>query len=334
MSMDALLFWQNTWYFIILAVFAVYTVLDGFDLGVAFLFPFVRKDKKTGDALLASISPFWDGNQVWIIIAVTSLFAAFTPALTVLLSGLFLPILIIIICFVLRAVSFGFLYHGEGSSKMWENMFWVSSVLIAAGLFLALGALLNGLSLNANREIAGSFLALLNPVSIALLAAGCSLLFVHGAGYALNKIDESLHGRFYILMRRAEFIFAAASAICAVLIIAVIPGSAAKPAFIAGALLLLLPLIIKIAAHRKIKRPVHLLLSSLSLIGLWIAAAAMQFPYLIRAKNDLSLSMTIQNSSAALSSLKTLAFIIIPCLIIIACYTAFVYFIFRKRGSR
>jgi cytochrome bd ubiquinol oxidase subunit II len=334
MNMDTLLFWQNAWFFIILFIFAVYTVLDGFDLGVAFLFPFVRNDKKTGDALLASVSPFWDGNQVWIVIAVTSLFAAFTPALTALLSGLYLPILVIFLCFLMRAVSFGFLYHGEGSRRMWENVFWVSGVLIAAGFFLALGALLYGFQLDANRQITGSIFTLLNPVSVAFLAVGCAVLFVHGAGYALNKTDQSFHERFRVLMRRAEIISAVAGVLLIAVISVVFSESVSNPVFIAGALVVLLPLILKIIAGRKLSHQRHLLLSSLSLIGLWIAVAAVQYPVLIRARNDVSLSMTIRNASVPLSSLKTLAFIIMPCLVVIACYTVFVYFIFRKRGSR
>ncbi len=118
---------ETTWFVIWGVLWAVYFMLDGFDFGVGMLFPWLGKTDDEKRAILGSIAPFWDGNEVWLITAGGVTFAAFPAAYAVLFSALYSPLMIVLFALIVRAVSFEF--RGKIDNPSWRALF-------GAGIFL------------------------------------------------------------------------------------------------------------------------------------------------------------------------------------------------------
>ncbi len=107
----------------------LYVTLDGFDLGVGMLFAFAPNEAARRH-MLASISPVWDGNETWLVIAAAILFGAFPLVYATLLSALYLPLLVMLVALILRGVAFEFRYKSRGLRRLWDIGF-------AGGSFVA-----------------------------------------------------------------------------------------------------------------------------------------------------------------------------------------------------
>ena len=123
----------------------IYVVLDGFDLGVGLLMPLADEDQK--DRLVASIGPFWDANETWLVLAVGLLLVAFPPAHGIILTALYLPVFIMLIGLILRGVSFEMRAKAPMSQKpMWNGAFFVGSLMASLGQGFMLGMYIMGLT--------------------------------------------------------------------------------------------------------------------------------------------------------------------------------------------
>ena len=122
------------WYCVFIVSIIGYAALDGFDLGVGILHPFVKEDYERR-IFLNSIGPVWDGNAVWLIIIMGSLLAGFPGAYAVLLSAFYTPVMIFLAGLILRAVAIEF--RSKQRAKWWRNswdaLFSIASFTIAFG---------------------------------------------------------------------------------------------------------------------------------------------------------------------------------------------------------
>src|ERR1700761_488316 len=101
----------------------LYVLLDGFDLGIGMLFPFAPKER-TRRHMLASISPVWDGNETWLVVAAATLFGAFPLVYSIAISAFYLPILLMLAALILRGVAFEFRYKaGPTMRRVWDAGF-------------------------------------------------------------------------------------------------------------------------------------------------------------------------------------------------------------------
>lgn len=122
----------------------VYVVLDGFDLGVGVLFPFATDDEK--DMMVASIGPFWDANETWLVLAIGLLLVAFPTAHGTILTALYLPVAIMLIGLILRGVAFEFRVKAPTPHKAtWNWLFFLGSLMTALSQGFMLGKYVMGL---------------------------------------------------------------------------------------------------------------------------------------------------------------------------------------------
>ena len=122
----------------------IYVVLDGFDLGVGVLFPFAENDEK--DRMIASIGPFWDANETWLVLAIGLLLVAFPSAHGAILTALYLPVAIMLIGLILRGVAFEFRVKAPIKHKAsWNNAFFIGSVMTSLSQGFMLGMYIMGL---------------------------------------------------------------------------------------------------------------------------------------------------------------------------------------------
>jgi len=110
------------WACIIAIGVIMYVIMDGFDLGVGILFPFARSDGDR-DVMMNTVAPIWDGNETWLILGGTSLFAAFPIAYSVLLPAFYLPLLVMLLALIFRGVAFEFRFKSRGNRHWWDRAF-------------------------------------------------------------------------------------------------------------------------------------------------------------------------------------------------------------------
>ncbi len=123
----------------------IYVVLDGFDLGVGILFPFATDAEK--DRMIASIGPFWDANETWLVLAIGILLVAFPAAHGAILTQLYLPVAIMLIALILRGVAFEFRAKAPmGHKRAWDRAFWIGSTLTGLTQGFMLGMYVMGLA--------------------------------------------------------------------------------------------------------------------------------------------------------------------------------------------
>ena len=113
MEFDLAVIWAGLIAFAVLT----YVILDGFDLGVGLLMPFATPDER--DRMIASIGPFWDANETWLVLAIGLLLVAFPAAHGTILTALYLPVTVMLIGLILRGVAFEFRAKAPRTQKPW-----------------------------------------------------------------------------------------------------------------------------------------------------------------------------------------------------------------------
>ncbi|RPE79873.1 cytochrome d ubiquinol oxidase subunit II [Vulcaniibacterium tengchongense] len=154
----------------------MYVLLDGFVLGLGILAPFSENERQL-DQMMNTAAPIWDGNETWLVLGGAGLLAAFPKAYAVVLSGLYLPVLLMVIALVFRGVAFEFRFKAQRSKPAWGAAFALGSMLTAFAQGVILGALVEGMPLREGKYVAGAF-GWFSPFS---MLTGVALMF----GYAL-----------------------------------------------------------------------------------------------------------------------------------------------------
>lgn len=189
-------FLQIIWFVLLIVVMVAYYVLDGFDLGVGALYPFIGKTEEDKSVLINIIGPVWDGNEVWLLTLGGALFAAFPPAYATTFSGFYLAIMLVLFCLIMRAVSIHFANDkSHGMRGFWRLGFFLGSALPALLYGVAVGNLLNGVPMLENGDVAGAFPARFIQLLgiLPLLCGVLSLLMAIQQGAAWTAAKTHIH---------------------------------------------------------------------------------------------------------------------------------------------
>src|SRR5512144_2222479 len=141
---------ETIWFILWGVLWAVYFMLDGYDLGLGMLMPFVGKTDKDRRQMLNAMGPFWDGNEVWLITAGGVTFAAFPTTYAVMFSALYTPLLLLLFALILRAVALEFRskVENEGWRKLWEVCLFIGSFVPALLLGVAFANIFKGIPID------------------------------------------------------------------------------------------------------------------------------------------------------------------------------------------
>jgi cytochrome d ubiquinol oxidase subunit II len=157
----------------------VYVISDGYDLGVGMLLP--RASAAEKDMLIASIGPFWDANETWLVLGIGILLVAFPRAHGVVLSALYLPVALMLIGLTLRGVAFDFRVKAKADHKaMWDWMFFAGSTLAAVSQGWMLGRYISGFGEGWNYPVFATAIALALPMAYVLLGAAWLVMKTEG----------------------------------------------------------------------------------------------------------------------------------------------------------
>ncbi len=183
----------------------MYVIMDGFDLGIGILFPFIH-DRHDRDTMVNTVAPVWDGNETWLALGGAALLAAFPPAYSVILSALYLPLVIMLLGLIWRGVSFEFRFKADdGHKPFWDKAFAWGSYIATIAQGVSLGAFINGFEVSGG-VYSGNGLDWLSPFSVFTgigLVAAYALL---GSTWLIMKTEGSLQQRMKKLARPIAYL--------------------------------------------------------------------------------------------------------------------------------
>jgi cytochrome d ubiquinol oxidase subunit II len=196
------------WAVIILFGVMMYVVMDGFDLGIGLLYPFVPA-KADRDAMMNTVAPVWDGNETWLVLGGAGLLVAFPLAYSVVLTAVYLPIVFMLLGLIFRGVAFEFRFKASDARRhWWDKAFIGGSAVATFAQGVVLGSFIQGIKV-ADRAYAGGALDWLTPFSLftgfGLLAAYALL----GSTWLILKTEGALQARMRTLARPLTWVLLA-----------------------------------------------------------------------------------------------------------------------------
>jgi cytochrome d ubiquinol oxidase subunit II len=195
------------WAVIIAFGVMMYVVMDGFDLGIGILFPFVKSEGER-DVMMNTVAPVWDGNETWLVLGGAALFGAFPLAYAVVLSALYLPLIFMLLGLIFRGVAFEFRFKAKAAKRhIWDKAFIGGSLTATFFQGVALGAYIDGFEV-VDRAYAGGALDWLTPFSLfcglALIAAyallGCTWLIMKTEGRLQQQMHDLARPLVFVLL--------------------------------------------------------------------------------------------------------------------------------------
>jgi cytochrome d ubiquinol oxidase subunit II len=319
------------WAGIIGGAVALYVILDGFDLGIGVLFPFAKGDEER-DQMMASIAPFWDGNETWLVMGGAGLLVAFPLAYAIIMPAFYLPVIVMLLALVFRGVAVEFREHGD-SKTFWDAAFAGGSTLAGFCQGVILGGLIQGIRVE-NGAYAGGAFDWATPFA---LLCGFGVLSGHallGATWLVMKTEGALADR-----ARAQamvLLYLVLAFMAAVSLWTPLEFPRIRERWFSPANFVYLwpvPLLTGLTAligwialrmeHDTAPFAATIVLFMLGFLGLVISS----FPYLVPP------SLTIWQTAAAPASQSFMLIGTLVLLPLILAYTAYVYWLFRGKVS-
>ncbi len=195
---------ETFWFCLIVVVWAMYFLLEGFDFGVGMLLPFVPRSDEERSHALRTIGPVWDGNEVWLVVAGGATFAAFPAWYATMFSGFYLALLLILVCLIVRVVSFE--WRAKSETPGWRATWtWANTIgSFGASLLWGIGlsCLLYGVPIDSDGDFTGNLLDLFSPYSVFAGVAVVALFAFHGATFLTLRTTGDLRDRAEAVARR------------------------------------------------------------------------------------------------------------------------------------
>ncbi|MGO8961550.1 MAG: cytochrome d ubiquinol oxidase subunit II [Streptosporangiaceae bacterium] len=319
------------WFILITILWTGFFVLEGFDMGVGMLHGVVGRDEPGRRAVINTIGPLWDGNEVWLIVAGAAMFAAFPGWYATMFSGFYLALVLLLCALMVRGVSFE--YRGKRDAvrwrRTWDVLLTTGSLLAPLLIGIALGDLLHGLPIGANHEYTGNFWNLLQPYGIFVGIALVSLCVLHGATFIALKTTGDLRDRARRLARRV----APATALLVLAFVAWTHVEAGGGAFLNPveflAILAVLAAWALVNGHEGWAFTATTVAIGLSIITLFVDL----YPNVMVSSTSPAYNLTVHNSASPPYSLKVTTVVALVLLPIVLAYQAWTYYVFRRRIS-
>jgi len=327
----------NTLWFILIAIlWTGFFFLEGFDFGVGMLLPFLGKKDEQRRAIINTIGPHWDGNEVWLLTAGGATFAAFPQWYATMFSGFYLAFFLLLVGLIIRGVAFEF--RSKNHSPKWRT-FWdwcicVGSFVPALLLGVTFANLAGGLPIDGNMMFTGNLFSLFNPYGIVGGVVTIAVFLLHGSVFLSLKLEDELKVRAELLARTLwlpVFLLVILLAFGTIFL----TGYQERVSPLEGILPLLSLVALGLAGLflKQKKNGLSFIMTSLNIILAQVSYFIFMFPQVMISSTDSSFSLDIWNAASSPYTLKVMsiaAAIFVP---IILAYQAYTYWIFRKRIS-
>jgi cytochrome d ubiquinol oxidase subunit II len=355
------------WWLFVCVLLTGFAVMDGFDMGIATLLPFVARNDDQRRVLINAIAPTWESNQVWFITAAGALFAAWPMVYATAFSGFYWTLLLALFALFLRPV--GFDYRSKVNDPRWRNAWdwglFVGGAVPALLFGVAFGNLLQGIPFEFDAFMrsayTGSFWQLLNPFALLAGIVSLSMLVMHGAVFMQMRTEDQLNARARKAVRLFGILFIVSFTVAGIWQFKAIdglhiismpdPGTLLTPLdksvevledgwtlnYAQKPLTLLAPAAVFAGALLTIVlsttgRPGFAFISSaVSLAGVILTVALSMFPFVMPSSTVPDVSLTVYDAVSSHRTLNLMFIAVVVFLPIVVAYTSWVYRIMRGK---
>jgi cytochrome d ubiquinol oxidase subunit II len=314
------------WFGVVVLAWVLFFVLEGFDFGVGLLAPLIGRDDHERGAAVQTVGPFWDGNEVWLVAAIGVTFAAFPSWYAALLSGLYLPVVALLLLLAVRGVALEF--RGKGDGPRWRRRADLALAVSSAGIVLVWGALLavfvRGLALGADGSVRGHGLGRsLAPVFSLPAAMGALAALFAAALLGATFLALRTSGP---VRRRAQTLSRWLGTGGAVTLVVTGIGTANRVILAAAVLSFAAGLLARYA-----REALAFTATAVGVAGAVVAVFTSHGSVVLRSTLNPAWSLTMTSAAAMPSALRLITFAGVIILPGVLAYQAFSYWVFRRR---
>ena len=355
------------WWLFVCVLLIGFAIMDGFDLGIGAMLPFVARSDDQRRVLLNTIGPTWEGNQVWFITAGGAIFAAWPFVYAAAFSGFYWALLLVLFALFFRPV--GFEYRSKISDPRWRSAWdwglFVGGAVPALVFGVAFGNLLQGVPFYLDEFMrpfyTGSFWGLLNPFALLAGVVSLSMLIFHGAVFLQMRTEGEIYERAQKAVFLFGILFMSAFALAGVwqayaiegfsIISMPDPGGvvtpldkkvdvlkgawmqnyAAMPWTVAAPVLAFAGGIAAILLSRIHRTGIAFICSGASLAGVILTATLAMFPFIMPSSINPNSSLTAYDATASHRTLNLMFIAVVVFLPIVLVYTSWVYRVMRGK---
>ncbi|MDQ0775883.1 cytochrome d ubiquinol oxidase subunit II [Streptomyces aurantiacus] len=320
---------HDLWFVLIAVLWTGYFFLEGFDFGIGVLTKLLARNRTEKRVLINTIGPVWDGNEVWLLSAGASTFAAFPEWYATLFSGFYLPLLLILVCLIVRGVAFE--YRAKRPEEQWQRnwehaIFWTS--LLPAFLWgVAFGNITRGVKIDQNMEYVGSFWDLLNPYAVLGGLVTLTLFTFHGAVFAALKTLGDIRER----ARKLALVLGLVTAVLALVFLLWTQADNGDAKSLVALVVAVVALVAAIGANQAGREGWAFALSGLTIIAAVAMLFLTLFPNVMPSSLNDEWSLTVTNASSSPYTLKIMTWCAVIATPVVMLYQGWTYWVFRKR---
>jgi cytochrome bd ubiquinol oxidase subunit II len=319
----------TVWFLLIAILWIGYLVLEGFDFGVGILLPVLGHDEPERRAMLRTIGPVWDGNEVWLLVAGGATFAAFPEWYATLFSGFYLALFLILLALIVRGVAVEYRNKRPGVTwrTRWDWAIAVGSLVPALLWGVAFGNIVQGVPIDANKEFTGTFFTLLNPYALVGGVTTLLLFVTHGAHFLALKTEGDVRARANRLAGPVGLV----AAVAAVVFLGWTLLLTGNPAAAVTTVLAALALVGGIVANRLGREGWAFLGTALTILLAVATLFVSLYPDVMPSSTDPAYSLTVTNASSSEYTLTIMTVVAVIFTPIVLIYQGWTYWVFRKR---
>ena len=183
------------WWLLLGVLLTGFAIMDGFDLGVGMLLPFLGRNDSERRVIINTVGPVWEGNQVWLILGGGAIFAAWPALYAASFSGFYLAMMLVLAALIVRPVGFKFRSKMPGARwrNIWDWAIFVSAVVPTLVFGVAMCNLLEGVPFTFDSDLRASYafglFHLLNPFALLGGLVSVAMLLTHGSAYLAIKTE-------------------------------------------------------------------------------------------------------------------------------------------------
>ncbi|MFE2352933.1 cytochrome d ubiquinol oxidase subunit II [Streptomyces parvulus] len=320
---------HDVWFVLIAVLWTGYFFLEGFDFGVGVLTKLLARNRPEKRVLINTIGPVWDGNEVWLLTAGGATFAAFPEWYATLFSGFYLPLLVILVCLIVRGVAFEYRVKRpeENWQRNWETaIFWTS--LIPAFLWgVAFGNIVHGVKIDRDLEYVGSVWDLLNPYALLGGLVTLTLFTFHGTVFTALKTVGEIRERARALALRVGL----ATAVLALVFLVWTQAHSGNGKSLVALVAAVAALVAALVANQAGREGWSFALSGVTIVAAVAMLFLTLFPNVMPSTLNADWSLTVTNASSSPYTLKIMTWLAVIATPVVLLYQGWTYWVFRKR---
>lgn len=320
---------HDVWFVLIAVLWTGYFFLEGFDFGVGVLTKLLARNRPEKRVLINTIGPVWDGNEVWLLSAGGATFAAFPEWYATLFSGFYLPLLLILVCLIVRGVAFE--YRAKRPEESWQRnwetaIFWTS--LLPAFLWgVAFANIVRGVKIGSDLEYVGTVADLLNPYALLGGLVTLSLFTFHGTVFVGLKTVGNIRERARKLALRVGF----TTAVLALVFLLWTQADKGDTTSLVALIVAVASLAAALGAAQVGREGWAFALSGLTIVAAVAMLFLVLFPNVMPSSLNAEWSLTVTNASSSPYTLKIMTWCAGIATPIVLLYQGWTYWVFRKR---